>query len=1162
MCLVDVTTGRLSLEQVDLTLEGPVPLELFRLYRSTGLWLGDLGWGWSHAFGYQLREREPGQLVFRGGDGRRIFLPVPAPGAPSSADTEGVFVEALPPDRLPWEDLREELSHGAYLLQRAGRQTLLFDARAGLGLKPWRAVVHASGALLRVDPDVTGLPARVEDPTGRVLHLTRRADGLLAEIAVSQGRDGRRQALLRYDYSDEMDLVAVHDAAGTRTFEYEDHRLQVHRDRAGGTCTSSYDAYGRCVGTSGPGGVRARSYRFDADGSRTTVTDSLGHEWAYSYLPGEKVVEVRDRIGGTSRFDYDALGRLVRSTDQVGRETSICYDGRGAHRGKIAPDGEVWTVAEEPTRATLTSPSGAQTSYERDGRGLITARTAPGVGTARVAYGPDGRIAALTLPTGRVVRHAWSDDGRVLVESDDHGLVSERHYDLLQRLVLHKDASGATTGYRYGGDGRLADIVRPDGRTRHFEYDAEGRVVLARDEAGNVARWQFDAAGRSVISEGVNGQAYRSVYDTEDRLVAVQSPDGLWHRYEYDPEGRVVRQAFSDGRVEQYAYDATGLLVAMTDGAGETVTIDRDLVGRHTGIHYPDGTEKRITYDADGRWLAISHAGHTRRRTLSPEGLVLLEQQDDESWFRREFGKASELRAVTDAHGRRIEYDYDDAGRVTEARVFRGRWEVASEGAEPRWIADGGARRHGFSYDRTGNVVVWRMPGGKVERRSHDPRGRLLTQVVSVGDVPVLARDYRYDALGRLVQLRDSRRGTTTYDYDALGRLVEVATDGRVERFTYDAAGDIQLPGASYLPGHRVQTARGYRLTYDARGYLVQRDSTAGSVRFAYSGPGLLREAVASDGGRTDFEYDPWGRLVLTHDRRGTTRLLWCSDWLWAIERPDAIAWFVTAPGVSEPLEQHTATTAYSIHVDHIGRVRELVDDAGRVVWEDRSGVWAETRGADAEAGGRRLCPLGFPGQIYEPGTALWYNRFRFYFAETAHYTTPDPGGIWGGLDAYAYTADPVNHFDPLGLICRNKTDDPALYRADRRPPEQICSEGFQQWNPNGTASLVEHVNGSNQDTPWISTTYDRQSAHDSKDYGDRYDADINQKYPGRAGAWIYEIENPGCGVEVDCDPGVIAHEAQFGGVPSEQEIAFKKPIPPDKIVGAYNLDTGEMVVC
>jgi len=58
MCLVDVTTGRLSLEQVDLTLEGPVPLELFRLYRSTGLWLGDLGWGWSHAFGYQLRERD------------------------------------------------------------------------------------------------------------------------------------------------------------------------------------------------------------------------------------------------------------------------------------------------------------------------------------------------------------------------------------------------------------------------------------------------------------------------------------------------------------------------------------------------------------------------------------------------------------------------------------------------------------------------------------------------------------------------------------------------------------------------------------------------------------------------------------------------------------------------------------------------------------------------------------------------------------------------------------------------------------------------------------------------------------------------------------------------------------------------------------------------
>ena len=47
----------------------------------------------------------------------------------------------------------------------------------------------------------------------------------------------------------------------------------------------------------------------------------------------------------------------------------------------------------------------------------------------------------------------------------------------------------------------------------------------------------------------------------------------------------------------------------------------------------------------------------------------------------------------------------------------------------------------------------------------------------------------------------------------------------------------------------------------------------------------------------------------------------------------------------------------------------------------------------------------------------------------------------------------------------------------------------------------------------------------------------------------------------MDCDPDMIAHEAQFGSVPSRQEIEFNKAILPDKVGGAYNLDTGETVL-
>jgi hypothetical protein len=64
------------------------------------------------------------------------------------------------------------------------------------------------------------------------------------------------------------------------------------------------------------------------------------------------------------------------------------------------------------------------------------------------------------------------------------------------------------------------------------------------------------------------------------------------------------------------------------------------------------------------------------------------------------------------------------------------------------------------------------------------------------------------------------------------------------------------------------------------------------------------------------------------------------------------------------------------------------------------------------------------------------------------------------------------------------------------------------------------------------------------------------------AGLCGYEIRNPAFSVETICAPGVIAREPQFRSVPSEQGIALKKLMPPDKVAGAYKLDVRKMVGC
>lgn len=61
---------------------------------------------------------------------------------------------------------------------------------------------------------------------------------------------------------------------------------------------------------------------------------------------------------------------------------------------------------------------------------------------------------------------------------------------------------------------------------------------------------------------------------------------------------------------------------------------------------------------------------------------------------------------------------------------------------------------------------------------------------------------------------------------------------------------------------------------------------------------------------------------------------------------------------------------------------------------------------------------MRFAGQYYDQETGLHYNYHRYYDPKTGRYITPDPIGLDGGTNLYAYVQNnPVNLIDPLGLV-------------------------------------------------------------------------------------------------------------------------------------------------
>nr|WP_240350896.1 RHS repeat-associated core domain-containing protein [Pectobacterium brasiliense] len=127
---------------------------------------------------------------------------------------------------------------------------------------------------------------------------------------------------------------------------------------------------------------------------------------------------------------------------------------------------------------------------------------------------------------------------------------------------------------------------------------------------------------------------------------------------------------------------------------------------------------------------------------------------------------------------------------------------------------------------------------------------------------------------------------------------------------------------------------------------------------------------------------------------------------------------------------QGDSTQLHYIVTDLTGTARELCSEEGEIRWRGEQGLWGAHREERRPIPLRRYlgdaaneevyCELRYQGQLFDAETGLYYNRHRYYDAESGQYLSPDPIGLGGGIRPQGYVHNPLEWVDPFGLDKRD----------------------------------------------------------------------------------------------------------------------------------------------
>jgi RHS repeat-associated protein len=454
------------------------------------------------------------------------------------------------------------------------------------------------------------------------------------------------------------------------------------------------------------------------------------------------------------QFTYDSNDRLTTITDGYGNVTTIERDTSGNPAAIVGPYGQRTTLTMNTNgyieKITNTANESVQLNYTSDG--LLTGKTDPNGNKYNFSYDDKGRLLRDSDPVGglKTLSRSDSEGGYTValntamnrtttyqVENIAEGVQRRINTfpDGLQRERL-KDKSNGTQTTSFPNGKKVTLALGPDPRwdmqspIAKSQTISTGGLTSTSTQTRTVTQTNSDdpfSLGTLTDSTSINGRTYTNIYEADTRTFTNTTPAGRQMFTLIDAQGRVVREQVNGLLPANYNYDERGRLSSVTQGIGT------------------DTRSSSLDYDSDGS-----------------------------------------LATITDPLGRTVEFEYSEAGRMTQQILPGGRLVRYAYDANNNItnITPDGRPTHTFAYTPVDLQSAYTPP--KVGKKTTKTLYKYNTdrQLTSIKRPDKQTVKLGYDSAGRLSAVS---KANLSYDYDATtGNLKTITRDGSNLSYGFD----------------------------------------------------------------------------------------------------------------------------------------------------------------------------------------------------------------------------------------------------------------------------------------------------------------------------------------------------------------------------------------